>query len=343
MTIKKCVIAGAGSGKTTYLLNLALGAPSHENVLYLTYTDAAAIHFESRIKSLCGAMPKNITVMTWFSFLLVHGVRPFPHPLPGIRPHGISFVEGKVAQKKGIVRGRAAYYFANGKLDIYSSRLSDLACLCDDQVDGDAVGRISDMFQLILVDEAQDFSGYDFDYLAKLFRTPSSVVVVGDPRQRTYTTTKEGPNCKKTFFEYVTEQKLCEIDSDSLAVCYRCKQDVVDLANALFPGLPALRSSEQNDERHIKILSRRESAVSHASFQTAMHLGWSSSALPLNNCAFMTMGAAKGSEFEDVVVWLTKPMEKWIDDKRVELKPTARAKLYVAITRARNDLYLVRP
>ena len=40
-------MAGAGTGKTTYLLNQALNVPHEKNVLYLTYTEAAAIHFAS--------------------------------------------------------------------------------------------------------------------------------------------------------------------------------------------------------------------------------------------------------------------------------------------------------
>lgn len=183
-------MAGAGTGKTTYLLNQALNFPREKNVLYLTYTEAAAIHFASRVKAMRGAVPGNITVMTWYSFLLAHGVRPFPYPLPGIMPRGICFVEGKVPQRKGVTRGTPAYYLANKQGDVFSSRLADLACKCNEQVGGDAVNRISDMFDIILIDEAQDLSSYDYDYISSLMHTPASVIVVGDPRQRTYTTSK---------------------------------------------------------------------------------------------------------------------------------------------------------
>ena len=35
MATKKCIMAGAGTGKTTYLLNQALDIPREKNVLYL--------------------------------------------------------------------------------------------------------------------------------------------------------------------------------------------------------------------------------------------------------------------------------------------------------------------
>ncbi len=343
VSVKKCVIAGAGTGKTTYLLNLALNAPQGDNVLYLTYTVAASLHFEKRLKERLGAVPRSITIMTWFSFLLSHGVRPFPYPLPGVRPRGIHFTERKISPRRGVTRDKPSYYLANKENDVHSSRLAGLACLCDENASGEAVRRISDIFQLILVDEAQDLSSYDYDYLAKLMGTPSSVIVVGDPRQRTYATTHEGAHLNETVFDYMVGRELCEIDTDSLTVCHRCKPDVVSLANELFPDLPALRPAVQSVDEHVKILAEKEFVSYREELSAAMSLSWQTKALPIGSCSSMTMGASKGSEFEDVVVWLTGPMAKWLDDRKAELRPQARARLYVAITRARNNLWLIRP
>lgn len=343
MATQKCIMAGAGTGKTTYLLNQALDVSREKNVLYLTYTEAAAIHFASRVKAMRGTVPGNITVMTWYSFLLAHGVRPFPYPLPGILPRGISFVEGKVPQRRGMTRDNPAYYLANERGDIFSSRLADLACKCNEQVGGDAVNRISDMFDIILIDEAQDLSSYDYDYISSLMHTPATVIVVGDPRQRTYTTSKEGPHTEETFFDYAQRRQLCEIDTNSLSVCHRCRPDVVALANALFPDLPALACATPDEGTYLHTLSKRERAKPPVDFLEAMHLTWQAKSLPYSNCSTMTMGASKGSEFDDVAVWLTKPMSMWLNNREVPLKPGARAKMYVAVTRARNNLWLVRP
>lgn len=79
-----------------------------------------------------------------------------------------------------MTRGNPAYYLANERGDVFSSRLADLACKCNEQVGGDAVNRISDMFDIILIDEAQDLSSYDYDYICSLMHTPASVIVVSD-------------------------------------------------------------------------------------------------------------------------------------------------------------------
>ena len=342
MVTQKCIMAGAGTGKTTYLLNQALNVPREKNVLYLTYTEAAAIHFASRVKSIRGAVPGNITVMTWYKFLLTHAVRPFPFPLPGMMPRSVHFVEGKAPQRRGVTRGDPAYYIANKRGDVFSSRLSDLACKCNEQVNGDAVNRISDIYDTILIDEAQDFSSYDFDYINSLMHSPASVVVVGDPRQRTYTTSKEGPYQNETFFDYAERLKLCEIDTESLSVCHRCRPGVVALANSLFPDLPALTCTTPDEETHLHTLSKGELAKPTKDFLEAMHLTWNAKSPPFTNCTSMTMGASKGSEFDNAVVWLTKPMSMWLDNRETALKPSARAKMYVAITRARHNLWLIR-
>lgn len=335
-------MAGAGTGKTTYLLNYALNAPQNSNVLYLTYTQAAEIHFESRVKATCGAVPSNVTIMTWYRFLLTQGVKPFPYPLLSVPPRGISFVEGKVRQRMGVTRGTSGYYL-NENGDIFSSRLADLACKCNEQVGGDAINRISDMFDTILIDEVQDLSSYDYDYIGNLMHTPTSVVVVGDPRQRTYTTSKEGPHTNETFFDFARKRQLCEIDTESLSICHRCRPDVIALANELFPELPAMECAASDEEGYLRILSKEESAKPPIGFLEATHLSWQAKSTPYANCLTMTMGDSKGSEFDNVVVWLTKPMAKWLSDRATELKPIARAKMYVAITRARNNLWLVKP
>lgn len=57
----------------------------------------------------------------------------------------------------------------------------------------------------------------------------------------------------------------------------------------------------------------------------------------------MNMGNSKGLEFGNVLVYLTNDMASWLKDKNSTLAEEARAKLYVAITRARNNLGFVLP
>jgi ATP-dependent DNA helicase UvrD/PcrA len=76
MDNNKLIIAAAGSGKTTFLVNRALETTS-ETVLITTYTEANEAQIKKKIIEIKGYIPQNITIQTWFSFLLQHGVRPF--------------------------------------------------------------------------------------------------------------------------------------------------------------------------------------------------------------------------------------------------------------------------
>ena len=77
MSKNKLMIAAAGSGKTTFLVKEALGVED-KNVLITTYTEANEAEIKKNIiEETKGYVPKNITIQTWFSFLLQHGVRPY--------------------------------------------------------------------------------------------------------------------------------------------------------------------------------------------------------------------------------------------------------------------------
>lgn len=53
------------------------------------------------------------------------------------------------------------------------------------------------------------------------------------------------------------------------------------------------------------------------------------------------MGGSKGLTFDKVIIYPTKDMKAWLRDKEIELRTTTKAKLYIAITRARKSVYFV--
>lgn len=71
-------LAAAGSGKTTLLVNKACAVPSTEYVLMLTYTDSYEQEIRNKFyKENDGVIPKNVFIMSWFSFLLQHLIKPY--------------------------------------------------------------------------------------------------------------------------------------------------------------------------------------------------------------------------------------------------------------------------
>jgi ATP-dependent exoDNAse (exonuclease V) beta subunit len=65
MNNNKLIIAAAGSGKTTHLVNEALKI-KNEKVLITTYTQANEVEIRKKIIEINKFIPENVTVQTWF-------------------------------------------------------------------------------------------------------------------------------------------------------------------------------------------------------------------------------------------------------------------------------------
>lgn len=342
---KRIIIAGAGTGKTTLLKDIAIERSNEQRVLYLTYTIANAGEFKAAIIAELGHLPVTITIMTWFSFLLVHGVRPYPAEKFSHRIERIQFNKGKVRQRSGIRRGDEDYYCPE-RGTIYRSRLSDLTVLCDKQWDGAVTSRICAIYDTILVDEGQDFAGYDYDILASLMQESQEMVIVGDPRQQTYRTNDESKHSGVSHvFEFLNTQCGYTPDTTTLNTTYRCSKAVIDRANSLYPDLPQVEpyaERELGDTGEIRVFNKTGfEAWARTRIQHITVLRYSSRTEVPDGFHTMNMGDSKGLTFDDVVIFPTNDMKQWISDEEVNFAPETRAKLYVAITRARGDLIFV--
>lgn len=74
MAKNKCLIAAAGAGKTTYIVNEAL--TKTKRVLMVTFTENNRDEIVRKVVERRGYIPSNITITTWFTFLIQHGVKP---------------------------------------------------------------------------------------------------------------------------------------------------------------------------------------------------------------------------------------------------------------------------
>lgn len=68
---KKLIIAPAGAGKTTYMINEAL--KQTEDVLIITYTRSNLMAIRNKILTLKGEIPENITIQIWDEFCQQRG------------------------------------------------------------------------------------------------------------------------------------------------------------------------------------------------------------------------------------------------------------------------------
>lgn len=364
MSDNKLVIAAAGSGKTTFLINEALARPS-ERILITTYTQSNEAEIRRRFLGERKCIPANITVQTWFSFLLQHGVRPFQGSMDSSLYSddvtGMLLVNEQSGLRYRNRQGRPVYFseaehFRNhyftrdGK--IYSDKVSKFVVKCDRKTGSAVVGRIGRLFDHIFVDEVQDLAGYDLELIKLLFAASSGVTLVGDPRQVTYLTHLDSKYRKyrdgqiKDFVSQELGRNInCEIDESTLTVSHRNNEAICALASKLYPALPPTNSCEccvSEDIDHAGVFLVSSSDVSSYCMKYGpVQLRWSKAVVVDNEYPMMSFGESKGKTLDRVLIYPTEKMVEWLINPGVEMSSAARAKFYVALTRARHSTAII--
>lgn len=355
MKDNKLIIAAAGSGKTTYLIDEAI-KNREKKVLITTYTQANEAEIRKKIIEKINYIPENITVQTWFSFLLKHGVRPYQGIIFDKRINGLILVNSQ-SGLKGYTKFKQPIYFGEEKefenhyfsnsIKIYSDKLSKFVFRCNEKTNGAVISRISKIYSRIFIDEVQDLAGYDLELLKLLFSSNSEVLLVGDPRQGTYSTNSSSKNKqykKANVVNYFFQDKSINIETDetSLLINYRCNEPICNLSNNLFKNFTGTKSGNDSVSGHDGVFFIREKDVEdYLQEYSPVQLRDSKKKIVNENFMVMNFGESKGLSFDRVLIYPTKPFTDWFMDNESDLAETSRSKLYVAITRARYSVGIV--
>lgn len=351
----KLIIAAAGSGKTTFLVNESLTI-RNETVLITTFTEANEREIKRKFIEINGFIPSNVIVQTWFSFLLQHGVKPYQNYVYEGTVKGLMLVN----QRSGIkyrYKGTPVYYnaetetkehFFNNSMQIYSDKLAKFVVFENEKSSGLVIDRLSKVFDYVFVDEVQDLAGYDLSIIKYLVESPINLIMVGDPRQVTYHTHEEAKWSKysegkiKEFLVDNLEPYAVEIDEKSLNVSHRNYKDICILANQLYPDMPSCAYEEQEETSDKGVFIVKENDIDaflkeYNATQIRHNIRTKTS--PKNEV--INMGNSKGLTRERVLIYPTKDMENWIFDNSQLLKFETKSKFYVAITRAQKTVGIV--
>jgi superfamily I DNA/RNA helicase len=370
MSKNKLLIAVAGSGKTTHIVKKAL-SQGKSKILITTYTRANEAEIRKKITEENKFIPENIVVQTWFSFLLKHGVRPFQGTLFDKKIKGFLLVNSQSGlrgykkpcpdcKKSGIVKPcrkcQGPYYWGESNfikfyftqtLKIYSDKLSKFVYRCNEKTNGLVIKRISNIFSHIFIDEVQDLAGYDLDILKLLFRSDSNILLVGDPRQGTYSTNTSLKNKqyrKSNIVSFFEDKTILDLDTDdkTLLVNYRSNKDICTLSNKIFKNLPQASSGNCKTTGHDGVFFVRKIDVNiYLEKYNPVQLRDSAKRNVNENYSVMNFGESKGLSFDRVLIYPTQPFLAWLENNNNELAKTSCAKLYVAITRARYSVGIV--
>lgn len=351
-------IAAAGSGKTTTLVRNVRNLPPSEYVLFLTYTDSNEIEIRKKFYEEYSVIPKNVVIMSWFSFLLQHFIKPYQNFLTDddFIIKGLAMPQNDHKKKKtyGISKINWQKYYFTSQHRALTEKLGELAYECNIKSNGKPIQRLCDIFEHIYIDEVQDLAGYDLDLIKLLFLSKSKVILAGDPRQTIYLTNHNGNKNigyrNGKIVDYLSAQKelkdTYQVDSETLNKSWRCCTDICEYASRLTPTFSKTESRTDYSDKFCGVfLVKEEEKLDFLNkYGDCIQLRYSISTKGIEHkYKVMNFGESKGLTFDSVLIYPTQPMIKWIENHNERLEDTSLNKFYVAVTRARYLVGIVWP
>ena len=332
---KRIIFAVAGSGKTTHIVN---GLSRDKRSLIVTYTNSNLHNLRKKIiQKHDGKWPENVTLMTYFSFLYSFCYKPFLSDR--YKTKGLLYEPNpnRFAQQKNLD------YYMTEKRYLYSNRLALL--MEKNGIIEEIKVRIRKYYDEFIIDEVQDISGRDFTFLENLMTSDVNMLFVGDFYQHTFDTSRDGVVNKNLFDNQAPYEAKFTIngfivDNTTLINSWRCSENICTyvrehLGISMYSSRPHIENTlieyvSEKDRIH-SIMENKEIIKLHyrnGAKYGSFHKNW---------------GDSKGEDHHiDVCVLLNQTtMTKYTSGKLNELAPSTKNKLYVAITRARGNVYFV--
>ena len=336
MDNKRLIHAVAGSGKTTKIIESI--DPQKRNLI-LTYTETNQNTIRAKLIDKFGYIPESTFIFGVFEFLYSFCLVPYL----GKRPKGINFdykTQGKIDNNSidttgRIIQNQLSKYLMRGELIYKKNNIP---------FDNSYLERIDKFFDCIYVDECQDFSSDDFDWLLSLSNLNAEVSLLGDFYQKTFSTSRRGNKGKGVHSNFdnwikVISDSGFEIDLSSLSKSYRCPKIVCDFIVEKL----SIEISSQLEEKYsaqITLIDSQDKIESIMTDDNVMKLFYQKSYD--YDCKSQNWGDSKGSEYDNVCVVLNPTTYKlFAADRLNELSSQTKSKFYVACTRTRGNLYFV--
>ena len=370
MMENKLIIAAAGAGKTTYLVEAAFG--KKENVLITTFTEENEAEIYDKFIKKYGYVPSHVTIQTWFSFLLQHGVKPYQGTCNAIlfekQINGIVLVNQQSGLKYKFHQGRKevpVYYsedtefephFFTNDMRLYTDKLAKFVVRANEKSGGEVIDRISRIYPTIYIDEIQDLAGYDLEIVKDLFHSNANVVCVGDLRQVTYYTHSERKNkpyrhgmIKKYVLRECNVSDRIMVDETSLSRSHRNNKQICDFSSLIYPLFPAIQPCEcenchpTNIDHQGVFIIKESSLERYLELFKPVQLRHSIKVITNSRYSCYNFGKSKGKTFDRVLIYPTSDIKSWLIDRNTSLADKTRAALYVAVTRAKYSVAFVIP
>lgn len=331
---KKLILAVAGSGKTTFIVNeLSL----EKRALIITYTNNNTRNLKESIIEKFGFFPENIELFSFYNFLYSFCFRPFL--AYKLKPKGINW-DIPPQWTNRIPRNDLKYYLTKDKR-LYHNRISKLLEQTD--IIGDIKERIEKYYDELFIDEVQDLAGHDFNLLIHIIASNVKMTFVGDFYQHTFDTSRDGnvnANIHTDFNKYLKlfESKGVVIAKEYLNKSYRCRPSICKF---ITDSIGISIDSHHEEDCNVILIDTKELAEEVFKNQEIIKLFYRENYK--YDCFSRNWGDCKGENcYEDVCVVLNKTTDAHYKKGILnQLKPVSKNKLYVACSRPRRNLYLL--
>lgn len=339
----KAIIACAGSGKTSRLVDEAL-ADRTKRIAIVTYTNNNAQELRARFNERNSGVPPHVEVMTWFQFLLRECARPYQRSkYPDQRIESLFFVN------QGSMRfvpefSTRLHYFHNGNM-IYSDKIAKFVMECEDKSSNAVTSRLGQIYTDVFIDEFQDLAGWDLEVVEALLNSKLRVTLVGDPRQHIYST---NPSRKNKHYlgsgiiqllQKWEKRGLCSVQQ--MNNTYRCNQRICDFTNAVWPGLQGMVSLQHRETGHDGVFLVAPDAVQEYVRRFSPQVLRYNKRAKTYDCPALNFGESKGLQFPRVLLIPTGPITKYLETGSIKHVEKSRDRLHVAVTRAAHSVAFI--
>ena len=358
---KRVILAVAGAGKTYHICHEI--DPTKRNLI-LAFTHENIHNIQKELCDAHGCVPELTTVSTFDSFVYHQLVLPYEPSIAehfgcpkfvsrGIctidpPPQTIKNTKGKpVANPLYKKKDRLAHYVTM-RGQYYCATLSELVLQVKKNRESlikRVAARLNMFYDCVLIDEFQDFREYDFELIMALAKQLNDVILVGDYHQHSVSATNNSGKPFKnkstdvSYDAFIAELQKSgfEVDLTTLDKSRRCSAEICDYVSkklhisitssgdhcGVVRWIDDDPTSVLDDDRIIKLVFQEAGKYSFPA------LNWSYS---------------KGDTVDSACVILTDGLDNLDSDtfNPDRVKPSTLNKLYVAMTRSRGDLYLMK-
>ena len=358
---KKVILAVAGAGKTYHICHKI---DPGKRTLILDFTHENIQNIQKELCDAHGCVPELTTVSTFDSFVYHHMVLPYEPSIaehfgcPQIVSRGICTIAPpsqtiKTSKGKTIAnplykkKDRLAHYVTM-RGQYYCATLSELVLQVKKNRESlikRVAARLNLFYDCVLIDEFQDFREYDYELIMTLAKQLNDVTLIGDYYQHSVSATNNSgkPFKKKTndvcYDDFVSELISVgfEVDVTTLNKSRRCSVDVCQFVTSKL-GI----NIDSCGENIGNVIWADEYATEILDDNQIVKLVYKDAAL--YSFRSMNWSYSKGDTMDAVCVILTDRFDNLdianFSDNGVPVSTLN--KLYVALTRSRGNLYLIK-